>query len=110
MHPIAHEDGTMQLHGCVCLNAWGNNTSQKMTRPHTENSCPTSLFLEYAVGNPVFAKKIDSLSHSFSSMRRTRGDGNCFYRAFIFSYLEGLLLHSQLLECTRYGTGIDAGL
>ena len=59
------------------------------------------ICLEYAVGNPVFAKKIDSLSHSFSSMRRTRGDGNCFYRAFIFSYLEGLLLNSQLLECAR---------
>jgi ubiquitin thioesterase protein OTUB1 len=24
-------------------------------------------------------------------MRRIRGDGNCFYRAFLFSYLEGLL-------------------
>jgi ubiquitin thioesterase protein OTUB1 len=24
-------------------------------------------------------------------MRRIRGDGNCFYRAFLFAYLEGLL-------------------
>ena len=60
-----------------------------------------NLRSEYAVGNLVFAKKIESLSKSFSSLRRTRGDGNCFYRAFLFSYLEGLLVTSNMDECSR---------
>ena len=32
----------------------------------------------------------------YRAMRRIRGDGNCFYRAFLFSYLENLILkHSS---------------
>jgi ubiquitin thioesterase protein OTUB1 len=34
---------------------------------------------------------IKYLDSKYTSMRRIRGDGNCFYRAFLFSYLEGLL-------------------
>ena len=62
----------------------------------------STLPAEYAVGNVVFAKKIESLSKSFANLRRTRGDGNCFYRAFLFSYLENLLLTSNMEECGRY--------
>lgn len=60
-----------------------------------------SLCTEYASGNPVFLGKIERLSLSFGSMRRTRGDGNCFYRAFAYAYLEGLLLDFDLQECKR---------
>jgi hypothetical protein len=56
---------------------------------------------EYASGNAVFVGKIKWLSSSFGSMRRTRGDGNCFYRAFAYAYLEGLLLDFNLDECKR---------
>lgn len=31
------------------------------------------------------------LSLEFSGVRRVRGDGNCFYRAFLFSYLENVV-------------------
>ena len=31
------------------------------------------------------------LSVEFSGIRRVRGDGNCFYRAFLFSYLESVV-------------------
>ena len=62
---------------------------------------------EYAVGNVVFARKIESLSKSFSNLRRTRGDGNCFYRAFLYSYLESLLVTSNMEECTRYALIAD---
>jgi ubiquitin thioesterase protein OTUB1 len=41
--------------------------------------------------SPFFIPGIDYISKSYIHMRRVRGDGNCFYRAFIFSYLEGLL-------------------
>lgn len=39
----------------------------------------------------VFAAKAASLRSSFSAIRRTRPDGNCFFRAFAFSYFERLL-------------------
>lgn len=41
---------------------------------------------------PGFRKGIDALSKNFGSMRKIRGDGNCFYRGFLFQYLEQLLL------------------
>eukprot|EP00879_Flechtneria_rotunda_P017663 GHRR01018515.1.p1 GENE.GHRR01018515.1~~GHRR01018515.1.p1 ORF type:complete len:217 (+),score=63.12 GHRR01018515.1:1460-2110(+) len=35
-------------------------------------------------------------------MRRTRGDGNCFFRSCIYGYLEWLLVHQQEQECQRF--------
>jgi len=35
-----------------------------------------------------------NLEKKYSRFRRTRGDGNCFYRAFGFAYME-LLLQDQ---------------
>ena len=59
---------------------------------------------EYAHGNQVIVSKIDYLARLFSHMKRTRGDGNCFYRAFAYSYLENLLANmpESLAECDRY--------
>ena len=57
---------------------------------------------EYAEGSTIFLAKIDRLgSLGYSYMRRTRGDGNCFYRAFVFGYLERLLLRTDKAECER---------
>lgn len=33
--------------------------------------------------------------------RRTRGDGNCFFRSFLFGYLEHLLLCGDVAERDR---------
>lgn len=49
----------------------------------------------------MFTTKIEKLELRYSYMRRTRGDGNCFFRGFIFSYLEGLLLKRDVAECDR---------
>lgn len=49
------------------------------------------LAQEYAA-DPVYLKKIADLQSRYSSLRRTRGDGNCFFRAFGFAYFEYLLL------------------
>lgn len=38
-----------------------------------------------------FVAGIEFLDHNYSAMRKVRGDGNCFYRAFLFGYLENLL-------------------
>ncbi|KAK6180862.1 hypothetical protein SNE40_008838 [Patella caerulea] len=39
----------------------------------------------------IFKLKIDDLKGRYKHMRKTRGDGNCFFRAFGFAYLEQLL-------------------
>ena len=46
---------------------------------------------EYTDGD--FLRKIVDLGTKYSHLRRTRGDGNCFYRAFGFGYLEQLYAH-----------------
>lgn len=35
------------------------------------------------------------LSKRFTAIRKTKGDGNCFYRALGYSYLESLLGKSR---------------
>jgi len=44
---------------------------------------------------PGFIPGIQWLASKYSCMRKIRGDGNCFYRAFLFGYLERLLLLHQ---------------
>ncbi|GAA5990439.1 hypothetical protein JCM10908_007373 [Rhodotorula pacifica] len=50
---------------------------------------------EYKRGSSVFVNKIERLVlDGWTGIRRTRGDGDCFYRAFVFSLLEThLALH-----------------
>ncbi|CAG0880265.1 unnamed protein product [Darwinula stevensoni] len=45
----------------------------------------------------VYSRKIDDLQTKYGYIRRTRGDGNCFYRAFAYSYFENLLQDSKEL-------------
>ncbi|XP_021035303.1 ubiquitin thioesterase OTUB2 isoform X3 [Mus caroli] len=45
--------------------------------------------------NRIYQRKIQELSKRFSSIRKTKGDGNCFYRALGYSYLESLLGKSR---------------
>ena len=59
---------------------------------------PSILRKEYEnADSPGFLPGIDFLSLHYTHMRRVRGDGNCFYRAFIFCYLENLLKEYQSL-------------
>jgi ubiquitin thioesterase protein OTUB1 len=46
-------------------------------------------------------KKIESLMDRYSGIRRARGDGNCFYRSFVFGYLESLLISQNCEEKER---------
>ena len=53
---------------------------------------PNILLAEYEkADSPGFIPGIEYLNMQYKSMRRVRGDGNCFYRAFVFSYVESLL-------------------
>lgn len=44
---------------------------------------------EYAA-NAAFLPKIDALYQKYRGIRRSRGDGNCFYRSFLFRYFESI--------------------
>lgn len=51
----------------------------------------STLRAEYESGSATFVAKINSLTKQYAQFRRTRQDGNCFYRAFLFGLLEALL-------------------
>lgn len=54
------------------------------------------LKAEYAGNaNANFMSGIDSLNKRYEAMRRVRGDGNCFFRGFIFALCEQLLRTSK---------------
>jgi ubiquitin thioesterase protein OTUB1 len=46
---------------------------------------PLASLLDAYADNPVFIPKLHHLSTLVTSIRKTRGDGNCFYRSFLVS-------------------------
>lgn len=54
-----------------------------------------SLSKEYAKDDDVYLEKLKDLQTKYQNIRRTRPDGNCFFRAFSFAYLESLLNDKQ---------------
>ncbi|CAM8975197.1 unnamed protein product [Rhodiola kirilowii] len=56
--------------------------------PYVGDKEPLSaLTAEYQSGSPILLEKIKVLSDQYGFIRRTRGDGNCFFRGFMFAYL-----------------------
>ncbi|CAJ0642323.1 8128_t:CDS:2 [Entrophospora sp. SA101] len=51
-----------------------------------------SLYSEYENGSETYRSKIKKLAEKHSKIRRCRGDGNCFYRAFGFAWFERLMM------------------
>lgn len=49
-----------------------------------------SLDKEYAT-DEVYLGKVKDLASKYKYIRRTRPDGNCFFRAFTYAYIEKLL-------------------
>lgn len=43
----------------------------------------------------IYKKKVENLDIDYSFLRRTRPDGNCFFRAFGYAYFESLLADSD---------------
>ena len=65
------------------------------------------LRAEYERGSAAFVSKIDRMGQRFRGIRRTRGDGNCFYRGFCFAYLEALARSGDAAERARMGALLD---
>lgn len=68
-----------------------------------------SLNSEYSNDN-VYLEKIKDLSSKYKHIRRTRPDGNCFFRAFTYAMVEQMLDNSneleqfvKLIECSKMG-------
>lgn len=57
---------------------------------------------DYQVDDDIYQKKIENLQESYDSLRRTRPDGNCFFRAFGFAYFESLLSDADQSELDRF--------
>jgi hypothetical protein len=53
-----------------------------------------SLILNYRL-NECMQKKIRQLSKIYSSWRPIRGDGNCYYRAIIFGFIEQIIINDR---------------
>ncbi|XP_058103563.1 OVARIAN TUMOR DOMAIN-containing deubiquitinating enzyme 1-like [Magnolia sinica] len=60
-----------------------------------------SLAREYESGSPILKEKIKMLSEHYAAIRRTKRDGNCFFRSFMFSYLEYILESQDKAEVDR---------
>ncbi|KAG0425548.1 hypothetical protein HPB47_027293, partial [Ixodes persulcatus] len=50
---------------------------------------------EYSLEDDIYQQKVKDLRSRYSHIRKTRPDGNCFFRAFSFAYLESLLSDKQ---------------
>lgn len=67
----------------------------------------SSLAAEYKSGNQILLEKIKVLTEKYAAIRRTRGDGNCFFRSFMFAYLEHILESQDRAEVSRITTNVE---
>ncbi|XP_058092905.1 OVARIAN TUMOR DOMAIN-containing deubiquitinating enzyme 1-like [Magnolia sinica] len=67
----------------------------------------SALAAEYLSGSPVLQEKIKMLAEQYAAIRRTRGDGNCFFRCFMFSYLEHILESQDKAEVERITASVE---
>ncbi|XP_054154524.1 ubiquitin thioesterase OTUB1-like [Oppia nitens] len=58
----------------------------------------TRLSDEYSSEDLIYQQKIADLQENYLFIRKTRPDGNCFFRAFTFKYFEYLLNDKQELN------------
>jgi len=56
------------------------------------------LHKDFEDADAVYQAKLADLFERYSHIRRTRGDGNCFFRSYGFRVLEACLTDLQLLE------------
>ncbi|XP_051122364.1 OVARIAN TUMOR DOMAIN-containing deubiquitinating enzyme 1-like [Andrographis paniculata] len=67
----------------------------------------SSLAAEYESGNPILLEKVKILAEQYDAIRRTRGDGNCFFRGFMFAYLEHIMESQDHDEVARITAKIE---
>ncbi|KAI9125901.1 hypothetical protein K1719_003319 [Acacia pycnantha] len=95
------DDDIMQQHSIV-------QSEEARKIPFVGDKEPiSSLAAEYESGSPILLEKIKVLDGQYSAIRRTRGDGNCFFRSFMFSYLEHILECQDQAEVERIKVNVE---
>ncbi|XP_077229661.1 ubiquitin thioesterase otubain-like protein [Tasmannia lanceolata] len=80
--------------------------SEKM--PFVGDKEPVSALAdEYQSGSPVLQEKVKMLIEQYAAIRRTRGDGNCFFRSFMLAYLEHILESQDKVEVDRVKASVE---
>lgn len=64
----------------------------------TETDTINVLSHEYSIHDKVYQAKLKDLFSRYEFIRKTRGDGNCFYRSFGFKILEECLSDKTLAD------------
>lgn len=71
--------------------------------PFVSNKVPIQeLKHDYQSDDEIYQKKIVHLETDYKFLRRTRPDGNCFFRAFGFAYFESLLKSQDQNELDKF--------
>lgn len=97
LHPSMHnhqDDAAMAEQDRLTMAQQEEIESQiAATQPLVGAPEPPSVLLPAYKDNPAkgFVAGVEDLARRYRMMRRVRGDGNCFYRAFLFAYLAGLV-------------------
>uniref|UniRef100_A0A182PD86 Ubiquitin thioesterase n=1 Tax=Anopheles epiroticus TaxID=199890 RepID=A0A182PD86_9DIPT len=65
------------------------------SNPLVSESQPIASLNQEYLDDPVYISKIKDLSSKYRAIRRSRPDGNCFFRAFAYAYLEYLVLNKD---------------
>ncbi|KAL5105303.1 Ubiquitin thioesterase OTUB1 [Taenia crassiceps] len=74
----------------------------KESGPLVSEPLPLSTLAEDFNEHTVYLEKLELLKKRYSKIRRLRRDGNCFYRAFGFAYLEYLMQGNRKEEAKRF--------
>ena len=74
---------------------------QQYTSSCTSNNNDDNNNCSDAAGGDGFLKSAHFLSKKYSHLRRVRGDGNCYYRSFLYALCESLLRHLTTYTANR---------
>mmetsp|Transcript_8820 Transcript_8820/g.14676 ORF Transcript_8820/g.14676 Transcript_8820/m.14676 type:complete len:291 (+) Transcript_8820:70-942(+) len=68
------------------------------SQPLISEATSVAVLAETYIGGDSsgFLPGISYLNDKYTKLRRVRGDGNCFYRSFLFAYLENLIIQLNM--------------
>lgn len=87
---IEHKNNTFICHLQICDTTPFVSELQDLSVLDTEYS-----------DDPIYSSKLKYLTSKYKSIRKTRPDGNCFFRAFAYAYLEYLINNADDYDTFR---------
>ncbi|KAF9516724.1 hypothetical protein BS47DRAFT_1327253 [Hydnum rufescens UP504] len=98
--PIAESGGVEDLIDAKIFSLLTASKDQEASqRPLISATIPLSLLRsEYPELSPFSLKIAWLAGHGWTGLRRVKGDGDCFYRAVAFAYVERILHHNSSSE------------